>query len=686
MADNALDVRGAIHRADVSPAVGSIGAEFLARLSLVDTARMLPLACVSARDVVTTEDDRASLSSEVKRLEGEVGTHAHHPLLHLPVFEQLKQRNVFRVAILYLVVCWLVLDPVHVVFHMLDVPVWANRLVVMLMAAGFPAVVIFAWVYEITPEGLKPTVEVPHHQSIRKVTGRRLDRAIIAVLAVALAYFIADKFWISKRLLATRPSAPAAEATAQRVIPAAAFAPPPHSIAVLPFVNISGEKEQEYFSDGLSEELLNSLSRIPQLQVAAHTSSFYFKGKDTDLGTIARKLNVAAVLEGSVRKSSNTVRITAQLVNAATGFHLWSKAYDRDLGDVLKIQSEIADAIASALQITLLGGAAEKVQLGGTRNPAAFDAYLRGLRLARITAEPATPVPVACRAPIEAFSEAIERDPNYALAYARRALVRWDCTSYSADWLQPAVARAVRADAQRAIELAPGLPEGLVAISNLEQGLLNLATADQACTRALTLAPNNDQVLSYCSGLAASFGRADPGVTLARRCVAVDPLNPLSYQALGYALMSTRRNSEAVAAYQDSIALDPRHADYAYAKLGVSYYLTGNLSEARTSCEVRPDYFYSLVCKAIIYHKLGRRGDASAAMARAVERAGDAAWYQYAQIYAQWNERQAALVSLEKAMRLHDPGLLQLKTDPLMDPLRKEPRFQAVMRELKFPQ
>src|SRR5262252_3903712 len=149
---------------------------------------------------MSTEQGREPLSNEVKRLEGEVGTHAHHPLLHLRVFEQLKQRNVFRVAVLYVVVCWLILDPVHVVFHMLEVPAWANRLVVMLMAVGFPLVVIFAWVYEITPAGLKPTVEVPHHKSIRKLTGRKLDRAIIAVLAVALAYFVVDKFWISKHL------------------------------------------------------------------------------------------------------------------------------------------------------------------------------------------------------------------------------------------------------------------------------------------------------------------------------------------------------------------------------------------------------------------------------------------------------------------------------------------------------
>src|SRR5262249_15997177 len=152
------------------------------------------------RDAMSTEQDREPLSSEVKRLESEVGTHAHHPLLHLRVFEQLKQRNVFRVAVLYVVVCWLILDPVHVVFHMLEVPAWANRLVVMVMGVGFPLVVIFAWVYEITPAGLKPTNEVAHGESIRRLTGRRLDMAIIATLAVALAYFVVDKFWISKHV------------------------------------------------------------------------------------------------------------------------------------------------------------------------------------------------------------------------------------------------------------------------------------------------------------------------------------------------------------------------------------------------------------------------------------------------------------------------------------------------------
>src|SRR5271156_4233858 len=208
---------------------------------------------------------------------------------------------------------------------------------------------------------------------------RRSVLALLAIVAVAvvaaLAYFPTNKFWIAKHAT-PETAAPAGSAPA-------AFAPPPHSVAVLPFVNLSGDKEQEYFSDGLTEEMLNSLSEINELQVAARTSSFYFKGKDVDLGTVAHKLNVGAVLEGSVRRSEHTVRITAQLVNAVTGFHLWSKTYDRDLGDVLKLQSEIATAVASALKVTLLGDVAAKVELGGTGNPAALDAYLRGLKAAR---------------------------------------------------------------------------------------------------------------------------------------------------------------------------------------------------------------------------------------------------------------------------------------------------------------
>ena len=517
--------------------------------------------------------------------------------------------------------------------------------------------------------GAAPAIREPMRSS-RRSKPVMLAAVALAVLVV-LTYFVANKFGIPKH---------ATTAARAGGLPTA-FNPPPHSIAVLPFVNLSADKEQEYFSDGLTEELLNSLAEIDGLQVAARTSSFPFKAHP-DIVTVARKLNVGAVLEGSVRRSAHTIRITAQLINAVTGFHLWSKTYDRDLGDVLKLQTEIATAVASALKVTLLGDVSAKIELGGTRNPAAFDAYLRGLKLARIAA---ATTPMECQAPIDAFSEAITLDSNFALAYANRALITWECAGNSPAWLQQPKEEAVRADAERAIALAPGLAEGYVALSRLEQGLLKLEAADQACARALALGPGNVQVLHECSLLAVYLGHADTAISGARHGVALDPLNPLSHRALGDTLRYARRYEEAIAAYQASIAADPEHSAEAYALRGLSYYLAGNLSSAQSSCEARPDFFRSRVCRAVIYDRLGRHGDAAALVAKIKQQGGDAAAYQYAEIFAQWGDRKVALDWLEKATRLHDPGLVYTKVDPLMDPLRKEPRFQTVMQELQFP-
>ncbi len=498
---------------------------------------------------------------------------------------------------------------------------------------------------------------------------RRSKPVLLAIVAfvifVALAYYVANKLWIPKHFA---PSA-------------AAFAPPAHSIAVLPFINMSGDKEQEYFSEGLTEELLNSLAEINGLQVAARTSAFSFQGKDTDLGTIAHKLNVGAILEGSVRRSGHTVRITAQLINAVTGFHLWSKTYDRDLGDVLQLQTEIATAVAEALKITLLGDVSAKIELGGTRSPAAFDAYLRGLKLARTAT-----TKEECRAPSDAFTEAIRLDPDYALAYASRSLIVWECAShYSGEWIQAGYDVGARTDAQRAIALAPTLAEGHVALSSLESGRLEFAAADAACARALSVAPNNDRALYDCSRLAGWLGHLDAAISAARRGVALDPVNPLSHRALGDTLRAAHRYQEAIAAYQDSIAMDPEHSAEAYARRGLSYFLAGDLTQAQSSCEAKPDYYESWVCQAVIYQRLGRPDAAAAALARLVRLGGDASAYQYVEIYAQWGKRAAALEWLEKARRLGDPGLIYLKTDPLMDTLREESRFQTVMHELKFP-
>jgi TolB-like protein len=635
-------------------------------------------------DAVTTKQDRAPLSSEVKRLEGEVGPHAHHPLLRLPFFEQLKQRNVFRVAVLYLVVCWLILDPVHVVFHMLDFPIWANQLVVMLMVVGFPAVVIFAWVYEITPEGLKPTVEIPHEQSIRKLTGRRLDRAIIAVLAVALAYFVIDKFWISKRLPTTQPATPAAPAVAQpaSVGAASAFAPPPHSIAVLPFVNMSGDMEQEYFSEGLTEELLNSLSRINELQVAARTSSFYFKGEHADLATIAHKLNVASVLEGSVRRSGHTVRITAQLNNAVTGFHLWSQTYDRDLSDVLALQTEIANAVAGALKVTLLGDVAAKIEVGGTRNPAAFDAYLRASKV-DWSSQGESDVQSA----IAGYTEAIRLDPDYALAYAERSLT---LDSFFRNFATGQAIRdshaSAQADARKAIALAPELAEGHLALAVLLVDDLEFTRALGEDQRALTLEPGNATVLSNYGRFAVEMGQTEAGLAAVHRSVALDPLNPQSQQKLGESLVQAHRFGEAITILKEAKSLAPDDV-WITAWLGFAYGHSGDFESAREVCESIKivDDFNRLLCLVFTYDSLGRHADAEKLFTQMRASSGERPAVFYAMVYARRGDNARALEWLDTAMRHRDPYLIRVKMNPGLDPLRKEPRFQAIERELRFP-
>jgi TolB-like protein/Tfp pilus assembly protein PilF len=488
--------------------------------------------------------------------------------------------------------------------------------------------------------------------------------AIVAVVFAALVYFFADKFWISKHLAASN-----------------AFNPPPHSIAVLPFANMSGDKEQEYFSDGLTEELLNSLSEINELQVAARTSSFYFKGKDVDLGTVAHRLNVGAVLEGSVRRSEHTIRITAQLINAVTGFHLWSKTYDRDLGDVLKLQTEIATAVASALKVTLLGDVAAKVELGGTADPAAFDAYLRGAK-AVSSRRDAKDLPAA----VAAYTEAIRLDPHYALAFAGRSFA---FSQVSGEAETPAAEREgydkAQADARQALALAPDLAQAHVALAIVAaNGTLDFTQANDEYDRALALAPGNAEVLRASGIFAAFMGHFDAGVAATRRAVVLDPVARQSNGALALALYLASRYEEAVAAFAEVIRLAPDFKS-TYGQRGLAYYGLGDLERARASCETKPDYWASQQCLAVIYDKLGRHADAEAELTKLKTANGDTAAYQCATIYAQWGNRAQALASLDTALRARDPGLAYLKTDPLLDPLRKEPRFQAIERELKFP-
>ncbi|HWZ64289.1 MAG TPA: TIR domain-containing protein [Steroidobacteraceae bacterium] len=498
--------------------------------------------------------------------------------------------------------------------------------------------------------------------------------APVAVLAaVAVAYLLVEKSWTAK------PPPPAKPATHDEA--PTAFTPPPHSIAVLPFMNMSGDPSQEYFSDGLTEELLNSLSRINELRVAARTSAFSFKGKDADIDTIARKLNVAAVLEGSVRRSTHTVRITAQLIDTVTGFHMWSQTYDRNLGDVLALETEIATAVANALKVTLLEDTGKKIELGGTVIPAAFDAYLRGKKIGR-TAVSEEDVQAA----IGAYTEAIDLDPHFAMAFAERSLELSNYADFNARG--PAVRTShdkALADARTAVSLAPELAEGHYALGvGFGSGMLDFAQADREFERTLALAPGSGRMLSAYSRHAAELGHTAAAIAAARRAVILDPLNFHLHRTVGIVFVLARQYADAITAYRTAISLQPDWVRN-YALLGQPQYLLGDFDAARASCEVALADEVGQACLAVVYMRLGRQADAEAMLQRLRSSLGDNGAYDFACIYAQWGEIPKALEWLETAMHLRDASLSELKAEPDLDPLRKEPRFQAIERALKFP-
>jgi tetratricopeptide (TPR) repeat protein len=386
------------------------------------------------------------------------------------------------------------------------------------------------------------------------------------------------------------------------------------------------------------------------------------------------------VLEGSVRRSGNTIRVTTQLINAVTGFHLWSRTYDRDLGDVLKFQTEIATAVASNLKVTLLGDLAAKVELGGTRNPAAFDAYLRGLQALSLRRE-AKEIPIA----LAAYTDAIRLDPHYALAYAGRSIALSIAvgdaatTAAALEGLEKA-----QADAREALAIAPDLAQAHLALAVASESSFNFAQAGAAYERARALAPGNAQILRLSGYFAAQMGHFDAGVAAARRAVALDPLARESHSGLGRALYLARRYQEAVAAFAEAVSLE---SDFkaTFGERGLAYYGLGDLQKARVSCETKTGEWGIQQCLAVVYYKLGRHADAEAEFAKMKAALGDDFAYQYATILAQWGNQAQALEWLETALRLRDPGLEYLKTDPLLDPLRQEQRFQAIESELKFP-
>ncbi|MCJ7556060.1 MAG: hypothetical protein MUP90_03980 [Gammaproteobacteria bacterium] len=453
---------------------------------------------------------------------------------------ELSRRNVVRMGALYAVGGWLMLQVADVLFGLLELPGWSLRLVLGILMLGFPLVLVFAWVYEMTPEGLKRESEVDRNASVTPYTGKKLNGAVIALLAVALVFSVGQKYWMGERPAGSTAQVehagvndatlkggqmPSVASIADQDIP---------SIAVLPFVNMSGDADNEYFSDGLSEELLNVLAQVPGLRVAARTSSFQFKGKTGDVAEIAKQLRVGAVLEGSVRRSGDRVRITAQLIKASDGYHLWSSTFDRQLLDVFAIQDEIAEKVVEALRITLLGDQQQELTAGRTKDFEAYNQYLMARQL-----QAQYSYGSLARA-VDLYQKVLARDPDYRDAKA--ALVetyldqQWTGQISNAELqarARPLLAQVHQLDSERGIQrgdvlLFESMLQFMDLGSNLSSASDRLALREAikaSMQQAIALSPNNVKVLLWLAGMDTDDGDLEAAMPLLIKARQLDPLS-----------------------------------------------------------------------------------------------------------------------------------------------------------------
>ncbi len=455
----------------------------------------------------------------------------------MSLFEELKRRNVFRVGIAYAVTAWLLLQLADIVLDNSPAPPWVMQVIMLMLVIGFPLALLFAWAFELTPEGIKKEKDVDRTQSITRNTGRKLDRTIIVVLVLALGYFAWDKFSSPEDVIPATAGIQAGNSKTgnadqgtdadKNISPTASAVdePPEKSIAVLPFVNMSNDPDQEYFSDGISEELLNVLAKYPGLRVAARTSSFQFKGQNLDIGEIARLLKVKHVLEGSVRKSGSKLRITAQLIQADTGYHLWSQTYDRELDDVFAIQDEISAAIGEALRVELALGndqspAAPRV--AESSNTAAYEAFLRGRHL--VNQRGRSNITQA----VEDLKRAVRLDPDFAPAHAWMAIayiMMLDSPSTYGDLSLAEVKERATPHIEKALALNPDLAEAHAAKGLLANNSNDFELGMMETGKALELNPVFVDAMNWRQIAASNYGDYRTSLEIQQHMVEVDPLS-----------------------------------------------------------------------------------------------------------------------------------------------------------------
>jgi serine/threonine-protein kinase len=578
-------------------------------------------------------------------------------------FGELKRRNVYKVGVAYAVVGWLLIQVATQVFPFLEIPNFAIRLVIFATALGFPVALIIAWAFELTPEGIKRTEDADAAR--QRSRGGVWIALVVVAAALSLGLFSLGRYTAGR---ATPQVTDAPSALARQ-----------KSIAVLPLVNTSGDPSNEYFSDGLSEELIAVLAKIPELKVIGRSSSFFFKGKSGDSAAIGQKLGVANLIEGSVRKQGDRVRIVAELISATDGRSLWSETYDRELKDVFAVQAEIAKSVAEQMKVKLLGETVRPDAAGSSENPAAHNAVLQSdFYFQQQTAE-------SVRQAITFLQEAIRLDPNYALAYAKLAQAwRQYAASFSTeatDDTAKAYGQARRA-ADMAVSLAPDLVETRMAVGLLAMNPdLDFRAAEKEFRRVLQSAPSDAAAKNALSMALLAQGRLTEAERSCREAISLDPLLTTSRYNIGRVVVGMGRYKEAEELFRKGIEIQP-HASRFHSYLVIMDILQNRPAQAMANAQLESEGFWRDYAVNLAQQAQSDRSTADAMLKDFIVRYSNTGPFQIAVLYAARKEPDEMFKWLDTAYATRDSGLTQLAVTPFFLPYVNDSRFVALCQKL----
>jgi len=584
-------------------------------------------------------------------------------------FSELRRRNVYKVAVAYAVVGWLIAQIATQIFPFLEIPNWVVRLVIVLIAIGFPIALVIAWAFEATPEGIKRT-EVAD-AARQKSHGKTWIYVAIIGGAISLGLFFLGRYTAAPR----QSASPARPESITASLPA-------KSIAVLPFDNLSRDPDNAFFAEGVQDEILTRLAKVADLKVIARTSTQKFKSAPENLPDIAKQLGALNILEGSVQKANDQVRVNVQLINAMTNSHLWAEIYDRKLTDIFAVESDISKTIADALQAKLTGAEKKMMAVQPTANTEAYDLYHKGLSFWGQRSGDNLPKAIAF------YEQAIARDPNYALAYAGLANSYILLPYYTAATPHDAATKA-RTAAVKALQLDPNLAEGHIALGKiLSFDDIDLPGSAREFQRAIELQPNNATAHHwYGNGPLAALGKFDEAIAEGKKSIELDPLSPIINADYGNTLYYARHYDEAIAQLRKTVELDPAFY-YTHYNLGLAFEAKGDLSGAIAEYEKAAQLTDDPLTVTLLAAAKAKSGDKNAAEKALLEldkinqsRAGLA--YSRAVLYLSLGNKEQALRWLEQSFADRDGSNIgYVKVEPLLDPLRGDPRFEALVQKV----